>query len=204
MIVEIAGENVDLRADRSLHWRDTLFAADLHWGKAETFHRYGIAIPPQVLDADLDRLAEALRQTRARRLVILGDLVHDPRHLPLQRLAAWRRQHPLPMLLLRGNHDRGLRPPPELMIEIVESALVEPPFAFSHTQVSSRHYAWSGHVHPRFSSVFAGARLRSPCFVLDRRSALLPAFSEFTAGVDVGARPGRRRFAIADGEVVEV
>lgn len=202
MIVRIAGEAVDLRPDRTMQWRDSLYAADLHWGKAETFQRHGIPIPAQVLDADLARLSGALRQTRARRLVILGDLVHNARDVPVQRLAAWRAQHPLPIVLVRGNHDRGLRPP--LDIEVVDSSLVEPPFEFSHARIRSRHYSWSGHVHPRYSSVFGGARLRSPCFVLDPRSALLPAFSEFTAGADIRPQAGRRVFVIADGELLEV
>ena len=87
-----------------------LLVADLHLGKAEAFHRRGIAVPPGGVEQDLSRLVSACRRTQAAELVILGDLMHagaasraDVEHA----LGAVRASLPRRVTLIRGNHDRG-------------------------------------------------------------------------------------------------
>jgi metallophosphoesterase superfamily enzyme len=60
----------------------------------------------------------------------------------------------------------------------------------------------AGHVHP--ACVLQGPgrdRLRLPCFVAEDGQAWLAAFGEFTGGWRVDAAPGRRRYAVGDGQV---
>jgi hypothetical protein len=67
--------------------------------------------PPEVLEDDLARLSAALRTTGARRLLLVGDLIHSLRGLTpevVERVAAWRTGHDVEMVLVRGNHDRHL------------------------------------------------------------------------------------------------
>ena len=54
----------------------TLLVADLHLGKEATFRHRGIPVPDGAATKDLARLAMLVAQTRARRLLILGDLFH--------------------------------------------------------------------------------------------------------------------------------
>ena len=210
--VEVRGEMLELRGDRSLYWsaQSTLFVADLHWGKAEVFHRFGVGVPTTVLDADLKRLGEALADSQAKRLVVLGDLVHNPRHLDenlMRHLRAWRDSRPVTMVLVPGNHDRGRRDwLSALSIEDWSSPeMFEGPFRFIHdAKKCSDLYTWSGHIHPRFRADFAGSTLRAPCFVMGKTVGLLPAFSEFTAGVDVNRKPSERIFVVVEDQVIEV
>jgi len=54
----------------------TLLVADLHLGKAATFRSQGIPVPEGSAQKDLARLALLVAATRARRLIVLGDLFH--------------------------------------------------------------------------------------------------------------------------------
>ena len=77
--VRIAGETVDLHAERALHWptTQTLFVADVHLGKAAAFRAGGVPIPRGATAEDLARLNALIVRTRAKRLVVLGDF-RDP------------------------------------------------------------------------------------------------------------------------------
>jgi metallophosphoesterase superfamily enzyme len=54
----------------------TLLVADVHLGKAATFRNAGIPVPEGSAQADLARLERLVRDTAARRLIVLGDLFH--------------------------------------------------------------------------------------------------------------------------------
>src|SRR5690606_18769940 len=97
----------------------TLFIADPHFGKAQTFRSAGIAAPERSHGADLVILTELIEQTGADRLVILGDLLHSRsgvRQTVLDALAGWRSRHQaLDLLLVRSNHDRSSGDPPDTL-----------------------------------------------------------------------------------------
>ena len=79
------GESLGLLAERALHWpagaggAGVLAVADLHWGKTESFQQHGIPLPTGVLEDDLSRLSRALNGTGAKRLLLVGDLIHSRR-----------------------------------------------------------------------------------------------------------------------------
>ncbi len=213
--LRIADEEIELLPQRALHWpaAETLFLADAHLGKAAAFRAAGVPVPERTTSADLARLDAALAATGARRLIVLGDLLHAPsgRTAALAALKAWRTRHrELEILLVRGNHDRSAGdPPPRLGIRCVDPGRREGPFALHHepeAALSGDAHALAGHVHPavllapRRGGHRGGARL--PAFVVGPHRTLLPAFGGFTGCQRVRLAPDERAYVIADGEVL--
>lgn len=204
MVVDVAGERVELLPERAARWGDVLLVADLHLGKGAVFRARGVPVPDGDLADDLDRLRHALERSGAARLLVLGDLVHGPVTAAVaQAVARWRETVPHPILLVRGNHDRHQRElPPAWRMEAVDGVLREGPFAFAHHPVAvPGAYTWCGHVHPAVVLRGKADALRLPCFHLGAEVGVLPAFGTFTGGVTVRRAAGDRVFAVV-GEVV--
>ena len=218
--VELAGVAARLLARRALWWpaEATLFVADVHLGKAETFRALGVPVPDGPTAATLRRLGELVDDCRARRLVVLGDLLHArPAQAPrtLDALRAWRRARAaLHCVLVRGNHDdRAGDPPAELGIEVVDAPSRLGPFELCHEPAGALApsgdgepgYRLAGHVHPAVRlQGRAGDSVRLPCFALGAREAVLPAFGEFTGGWTLPRGGEARLYAIAGARVFEV
>jgi DNA ligase-associated metallophosphoesterase len=188
----------------------TLIAADLHWGKEETFRAAAIPVPPGPARADLARLDRALRRTGAERLVILGDLWHARAGMAdalFAELSAWRESHPgLQIEMVRGNHDRGAgHPPTDLRIVVRPEPAVDGPFVFQHYPTPSpAGYVLAGHAHPAVTLRGQGRqRVRLPCFWFGSDVGLLPAFAGFAGAADVCPAAQDRVFVIADNEVID-
>ncbi len=202
---------MELRPERALHWPEAgvLAVADLHWGKPESFHQHGIPLPTGVLEDDLARLSAALHATGARRVLLVGDLIHSRRGLTadvVERVAAWRAGHDVELVLVRGNHDRHLDVlPASWRMRLVESHLDEGPFRFAHhPEPAPGRYVCAGHLHPTVRLDSGADRLRLPCFHLGPRVGVLPAFSAFTGGLDMRAGAEERIFVVAGEDVVEM
>jgi DNA ligase-associated metallophosphoesterase len=209
----VVGENVVLMPERALYWpcAETLFVADPHFGKAAAFRAAGVPVPRGTTEENLRRLDSALTRCRARRLVFLGDFLHAREGRAPDTLRTWYEwrvgRATIEMLLVRGNHDkRAADPPTELDIRCVDGPVVERPFVFSHRPAQSNDgYVLCGHIHP-------GARLRGagrqslwlPCFWFGARTAVMPAFGEFTGLADIDVVEGDRVWVVADDTVVRV
>lgn len=211
MTVTLAGERLLLRADCSLLWptRSTLFVADMHFGKASVFQQHGMALPAGAIGTDLERLTAALVETGARRLVVLGDLVHAPPapNAPwLAELAAWRNQHSdLVIDVVRGNHDGMSNPPPELAVDTFDAFLIDPPFVLWHEPArDDLGFFLAGHLHPVVRLRDGSESLRLPVFWQSSAGLVLPAFSSLAGGVPVEHGPGERLYAVAPDCVIEV
>ncbi len=211
--IELAGERVQLLAERALYWEreETLIAADLHWGKAAAFRAGGIPVPRGTTTADLARLDRALARTGARRLVLLGDLLHAREWRgaeTVRTIAAWRAAaRRLELVLIRGNHDRRAGDPPaDLAIEVVDGPFRAGPFALRHEpRRVEGAYVLAGHLHPGVTVRGPGReRLRLPCFALGRSVGILPAFGEFTGTALTDPGPGGRVYVIAGEDVMQV
>jgi DNA ligase-associated metallophosphoesterase len=202
----LAGERIELLAERALHWprAATLFVADVHLGKAAAFRAGGVPLPRGGTAADLARLAALIERTQARRLVVLGDLLHAAagRVAALDAaFRAWRAQHAaLEIMLVRGNHDdRAGDPPQDWGVTVVAEPHPLAPFLACHVpQSPPTGYALCGHIHPgaRLSGP-AGETERLPCFVIGRRRAILPAFGAFTGLARATPKRGDAFVAIA-------
>ena len=207
VVAHLAGERVELHAERALHWprARTLFVADVHLGKAASFRAHGVAVPRGSSAHDLARLDALVERTRAERLVVLGDFLHARagRVEALDRaFVAWRDAHAsLAITLVRGNHDAGAGDPAAAWrVDVVSDPSAMAPFVLCHApHEPPTGYALCGHVHPgvRVSGPDGVDSARLPCFVLGRRRALLPAFGRFTGLALVGPERGERIVAIA-------
>jgi uncharacterized protein len=204
-----------LYAEGAILWHEgaTLFITDPHFGKADSFHHAGIAIPTTVLDHDLDRLTRLLVTTEASRLVVLGDFFHN-RHSQsdsaLKILETWRNQHPnLEIVLVLGNHDlHAGNPPAYLNIRAVNAPFALGPFQCHHLpqpEPSAGGYILAGHLHPCVVLRDRdGTSLRLPSYIFGPGQAILPAFGSFTGGQSYAPSPNDRVFVISAGEITEV
>ena len=214
--LEAAGLSLWLLPGRAVWWpaAGTLFVADLHFGKAATFRRAGLAVPEGTTADNLARLTHLLGSTGAHQLVFLGDLLHarSGRGDALWRaLGDWRGAHAaVRMVLVRGNHDRHAGDPPAALgVAMVEEPWAPLPSApllgCHHPHRVAGNLVLAGHLHPTVN-VWGGARdsLRLPCFVHTDGQLLLPAFGAFTGSAPTRWPQDAQCFAIADERVLEV
>lgn len=211
--VHAAGERILLMPQRTAFWeaRSTLLLADVHLGKGETLAAAGVPVPRGIADHDLARLGDAIRTTGARRVLILGDLLHAGIGIVpamVEQVASWRAGFDAEFVLVPGNHDRHVQRVAEQWgVSVTPPVLHDGPFTFVHDAAHTRNdasYVWSGHVHPLCRLAAGGDSLTFPCFVVDERETILPAFSRFTAGICVAVNPGARSFGVADGRVIDL
>ncbi len=211
--MDVRGERLVLLPERAVYWprRKALLVADTHWGKAAAFRAASVAVPAGTTEDDLGRLDRALRRTGARRLLVLGDLLHartGRAPATLDAVARWReRNRRLRITLVRGNHDvRAGDPPPEWDFEVVDEPHDLAPFRLRHHPAEKgSEYVLAGHLHPAVRLYGPGDMVeRLPCFRFGRAEALLPAFGSFTGTALIHPRPGDRIFVLADGEVIAV
>jgi DNA ligase-associated metallophosphoesterase len=211
LTIEFGGVELRLLPERAVWWerRRTLLVADVHVGKGATFRALGVPVPSGVSSRDLERIAELIVATEARRVVILGDLVHARigKHSPLvESTAAWRERHgEVEMVLVPGNHDRAAGLVPESWRMIVQAREWEDDgFLFAHEPPAQpRLPTFAGHVHPKARLVdFDGSVVLAPCFVHDRNCLTLPSFGTFTGGSTVSGREDRRIYVASAERVV--
>lgn len=209
--ITLAGEQLWLRPDRTVHWpaANLLLVADLHWGKTETFQRFGLGVPNGVLTDDLARLTAAVQATGARQVWVLGDLVHGALGITpavVAEVAAFLATTRAELRLVMGNHDRHLAAlPAAWAIPVCAQAQVGP-FVLQHEpEPCAEGYVWAGHLHPAVRIRGRGRRegVRLPCFAVGERVGVLPAFSAFTGGAAV-RDPTARCYAIAGDAVLAV
>lgn len=212
-IVSLAGEDVWLLPERAIFWRRTatLIIADPHIGKASAFRTASIAVPEGTTTADLDRLSRAIAHCNARKVVILGDLLHARSGRTAATIAAWaewRERHAdLALFLVRGNHDAHAGDPPnDWGVVCIDEPWHLPPFVMCHhLKAHADGYTLAGHLHPAARLTGAGRqRLTLPCFWFGAQVGVLPAFGSFTGTTAIAPEPDDQVFVIADAEVVAV
>lgn len=213
LVIECAGETLWLLPEHALWWPAgrVLWVADLHLGKAATYRALGQPVPAGTTRENLARLSALVHYHQPAQLVFLGDFLHAAQaRTPslLAELAHWRQSHAaLECLLVRGNHDsRAGDPPPALNIRVVDEPWPMGPFAACHhPQKDAERYVLAGHLHPALTLRGPGRdQLRLPCFSIDERCAVLPAFGEFTGGWQVERQAGRTLYAVGGGAVWRV
>ncbi|KPF70197.1 phosphoesterase [alpha proteobacterium AAP81b] len=208
--LSFAGETLVPLPCGALHWpaRATLFVADLHFEKASSFARGGRFLPPYDSIDTLAALIEALRRTRARQVVCLGDSFHDrggPARLPARaRAALTLLTASLDWLWITGNHDD------EAAAALGGRVLAEArigPLTLRHEAVPGcREPELSGHFHPKLTVQTRGRRIVRRCFALSDSKLVLPAYGSMTGGLCVtdlaftAALGPRREAVFVEGE----
>ena len=173
--------------------------ADLHLGYEWVQRARGQMVPLGRGDDTACRLGRLVRRWGARRVVVLGDMVHG--------MAGWEgvrealvgvleRVRGVEWRVVLGNHDRGLAGRlGELGVGNVSwgESWQEPGWVGVHGD----HVPWvphgervlSGHEHPAVNVGRAGmGEVRVPAFVVGERGIILPAFSAWAGGSLAGRR----------------
>lgn len=211
--VNFGDEWVVARADKTLYWpkENTLFVADLHFGKMAHFRKNGLAVPEIGVKSTIAIIQRAILETGAIRLVVLGDFFHSLANSILLELEQeWQMGEEVEQWLVPGNHDiideawfikLGFAIVPQ-GTEIGSYILVhEPP----EKPKENCHYL-CGHIHPGI--VIKGkARqsLRLPCFYFGGSIAILPAFGAFTGLAKITSNAKTDSIiAVSEGEVFMV
>lgn len=198
-----AGEAFLLTAGNALYWprERMLVVADLHLEKASFYAQGGQMLPPYDSRETLERVALAIRETGARRVVTLGDNFHDPagpdRMEPhaagmlaaLTRAVEW--------VWLTGNHDLragcgGARALAAGIGGTVAAQLEIAGIVLRHqAQPGETRPELSGHFHPRLQLTVRDRRIRRPCAVIASSThgpgamrMILPAFGALAGGMD--------------------
>ncbi|MFZ4750208.1 MAG: ligase-associated DNA damage response endonuclease PdeM [Phycisphaerales bacterium] len=222
--VTLDGIDAELMPERALFLRAprALVVADLHFGKSESYRQFGVPSADGIDEETLERLGRAAMRAGAKVIVVVGDLTHHADGIgeaEMERFARFRERIALPIRLVEGNHDRGVRAlPPEWCIDCVGARFALGGVRFVHEPPdvgiaggiaggmagSAAEWTVSGHLHPMLSVARGARSVEAPAFVIDRRARqlVLPAFSKFTRGVRFEPRAGTELFAIAEGAVV--
>lgn len=173
-------------------WRVAL-VADVHLGYGWALRRRGHLGP--VGDGGVrERLTQLVAELEPAQLIFLGDLVHAPRPGPQERQAIEEILSELStrtsLLAVLGNHDRAFdRDFPWLGIPTTDHWETETLLAVhgDRRAEAGNRVLIVGHHHPALClSDAAGARQKVPVFVATDKAVVLPAFSPFAAGVDIG------------------
>lgn len=158
-----------------------LAVADLHFGYELSQRAAGRLVPLWGMTSVEARLSELLGEYRPRRLVIVGDLVHDRAAAKEARGLIERLSAHCQTIVLAGNHDRRLRS--EMTLRDSWSA---GGFYFHHGHCATEMpgaIQIIGHHHPAGSVTDgAGLRLKLPAFVQQGNCWIMPAFSPWAAG----------------------
>jgi len=171
----------------------------------------------------VQRLQQALASSAARRLVVLGDLVHGPQvgeavQALADMLGPWHESTGGTVMVIGGNHDRHATPDWAPVAErlgaawqvLPEDAVVmERGLALSHEArpVVGAVALLGGHLHPCWEGRGrARDRLRLPCFWMREHAGVvcvtLPAFGDFTGMHPVPAQQGQTLWVLTPDHVL--
>jgi len=158
-----------------------LAVADLHFGYELSQRAAGALVPMWGMATISDRLSELVAEYEPKRLIILGDLVHDETAAREAAGLLGNLAGHCDVIVVAGNHDRQLRG----HIEMVD-ALETDNFYFHHGHCAAEkagRIQIIGHHHP--AAVItdgAGLRLKCPAFVQQSSCWIMPAFSPWAGG----------------------
>lgn len=216
--VDFAGESLCLLPEKGVWWpkNQTLFLADIHIGKARSFHRIGLPVP-DTSNQDLMKIQALLEALNARHLVILGDLLHAD-HSNDQSffdqfghfLEAIRLES---CLLISGNHD----PHGGALAQLESSRFSRHPEGYGMGPFTLCHFPdknaskdkgdfrLCGHLHPGCRvPVKHGKPLRAPCFVLSPHQLIVPAYGSLTGLFMVSPDRESSQFPVIGNSVIRI
>jgi len=158
-----------------------LAVADLHFGYELSQRVAGRLVPIWGMTSVEERLMELIAEYRPRRLVVVGDVVHDRAAAAEARKLIERLANSCEPIVLAGNHDRHVAGSMALLDSWKSGG-----FYFHHghcTADTAGLIQITGHHHPAGSIADgAGLRLKLPAFVQQGGCWILPAFSPWAAG----------------------
>lgn len=179
---------LDARGVAYLPACDWLVVSDLHLEKGSFLRSYGNPLPSLDSTATLQRLSHIIDDYNPTRVISLGDSFHDKHSMSrmtehdrtylcnlINRVNEW--------VWVEGNHDPNLPEgiPGTPCFEIVLDNMIfrhEPEVAEPKAQVI-------GHFHPKMRTAIKRRRFSGKCFVNNESLFIMPAFGQFTGGLDI-------------------
>ena len=212
MIICLENQYFQLLSERALLWQEKniLILADIHLGKVATFQKSGIPVPEGTMDADLKRLTELIDRYQIKECIVVGDLIHGKlglTSLVRQKIADWLNTIPCIIHLVAGNHDGALLKdlPQRWNIKIHPQHLLMEPFCFQHLpEPHHSYFVFAGHIHPQYVIKAGFDRIRLPCFWIQNKRLVLPAFGEFTGGITIKKEKDSTIYVIAEHMIFKV
>ena len=188
-----AGEELVLLKSHALYWprERALLVADLHLEKGSWYAAHGQMLPPYDSRETMERIADAVKATGARRVITLGDNFHDEAGTHrLDPYAAGMLEsltRALDWVWITGNHDESL---PRAFGADVMNELEINGIALRHEAKPGETGAeLSGHYHPKMRLRVRNRHIARPCGVLSRSRSggdrlIAPAFGAYTGGMN--------------------
>lgn len=178
---------LDARGSLYLPGHDTLVVSDLHLEKASFLHSFGSPLPQLDTSATLTRLQALVADYRPAALICLGDSFHDKhsfKRLSGTALATLTElQHSVTdWVWVQGNHDPVI---PAAMGGRSCTRLVFDEVLFAHEPVTGVPHQVFGHFHPKCRRTVQRHRYRGRCFVATPGMVIMPAFGQYTGGLDI-------------------
>ena len=189
---------------------NSIFLADLHFGKAAHFRKSGIPIPEPIHDVDLLKIEHLISNYKPAHFYFLGDLFHSDWNDQWESLNSFLRKFKETVFhLVKGNHDiLDLRSYSSSNFEIHPQPIQLGALFLSHepqNRIPSGMINLCGHIHPGVRLVGKGRQsFRLPCFYLHDNQLILPAFGNFTGLALIQALPGDRIFGVTKEKVIPI
>ena len=162
-----------------------LIASDLHLEKGSSFNKEGTFLPPYDSLDTITRLEEIIKITSPKKILLLGDTLHDKNGLLRMSEEVKKKIFSLlkknSFILISGNHDEELAFPNLKLDPYYKLRNI----TFTHEMSSNETLEISGHFHPMVNTKFKGIRIRASCFVVTKNKIILPSFGTFTGGLDI-------------------
>ncbi len=174
----------------ALFWPDErmVLIADLHLEQGASLARRGLHVPPYDTFATLLQLEGVLQQTKAEKLVLLGDSFHArDAHVHVD-AETWARLTSITSRVettwITGNHDPL---PPEALGGTCVDELVLGSLILRHIpgEIPEGCAEIAGHLHPGASIHHRGHRIHGKCFATDGRRLIMPAFGTYTGALSL-------------------
>ncbi len=186
-VVAVAAVSLIADPEGALYWPEhgLLAVSDLHLEKGSSFAARGMLLPPYDTAATLARLTKLIARYAPRVVVALGDSFHDgggparlceedrDNILAMQRGRDW--------IWITGNHDPE---PADGIGGAFRETLMLGALTFRHLPAGSSGEI-CGHLHPVARIAQRGRSIRRRCFAADTTRMVMPAFGEFTGGLNV-------------------
>lgn len=194
--LEFAGHELVLLKNNALYWPSeaALLVADLHLEKGSWYAQTGQMLPPYDSRETLERIADAVKLTGARRVITLGDNFHDEAGTHrLDPYAAGMLEtliRTLDWVWITGNHDEtmGRAFGASVMAEMEVGGII----LRHEAKEGETRPELSGHYHPKMRVRVRNRHIARPCAVLSRSARagdrmIAPAFGAYTGGMDAGS-----------------
>ena len=194
--MEFAGEELVLLKNNALYWprESALLVADLHLEKGSWYAQHGQMLPPYDSRETLERVADAIKATGARRVITLGDNFHDDDGTSrLDPYAAGMLEsltRALDWVWITGNHDEQMRR--GFGAALYQEMEVNGIILRHEARAGETRPELSGHYHPKMRVRVRNRHIARPCGVISRSEGrgdrmIAPAFGAYTGGMDAGA-----------------